>query len=101
MKNLISDLQLKSNFNKNYLIIICSFLIGATIPIIPYLSGVIFNINNQRILELKKDNIKKNLIEDCKSKNIKYTTLLDLGFQRFAEEELKICLNKELKKIQL
>tara|TARA_Y100001970_G_scaffold292385_1_gene433497 strand:- start:4738 stop:4911 length:174 start_codon:yes stop_codon:yes gene_type:complete len=55
-------------------------------------------MNNQRILELQNKNFKNQLLENCKSRNIKYENLFNLGFQRFAEEELESCLKRELKK---
>tara|TARA_Y100001968_G_scaffold333703_1_gene398511 strand:- start:5702 stop:6004 length:303 start_codon:yes stop_codon:yes gene_type:complete len=92
----LEKLKLKSEIKKNYFAIFFSFFIGIIIPAIPYLINIISDLNNKRIIDLKNKSLRLELGENCRSKNNKYKRLSNLGFEKFALEELNTCIEKSL-----
>ena len=98
MKNLIEKENLKIKFRKNFLMLIIPFLIGITIPTIPYLLNNISNWKIKRLEMRENKNLIIRLEEKCKSENKKYKKLQNFGFEKFAIEEFNKCLKENLEK---
>lgn len=94
MKNPLTSFDLVFNLRKNMNAMILSFFIGAGISTIPFAVNLIENIRNNRIvlieLEMEMDKIKS----ICKSKDSRYTKLLNLGFTESAIKNYESCISK-------
>mgnify|MGYP001347823511 CR=1 FL=1 len=98
MSNLSKNQKLEIKLKKNFLILFISFLIGITIPTIPFITNIISNWKIQRLKTLENKNLIIKLKENCKSGNIKYRKLQSLGFEKFAIEEFNNCFKENLEK---
>ena len=96
MKNLITIIKLEINSRKKVLILFFSLVLGTLIPVIPHLINFIDNERTKKEIELNNKNLIIKLEQDCKYENSKYKKLLELGFKKYALEELNTCIRENL-----
>ena len=96
MKNLITIIKLEINSRNKVLLLFFSLICGILIPFIPHLFNFIANERSKKEIELNNKNLIIKLEQNCKYENSKYKKLLELGFQKYALEELNTCIRENL-----